>query len=581
MRAVGARVRSGSFRGAGGGFRAKVFQSTDGDGGGVRVAFQRRRRAHAFQPTKDRFGDGAVHVETAARAGMVRRGIHQNAHARGVGNGVGLPRRAGGILRGGATRASQPDRRILTRARARTRTRILVSVWFVPLPRSRFFLDDFRQSRPSGGSGGSCGVHPLASPRGSSRIRPAPKQRRHRRCLPAPRRRRQRRHAVLVRRVHVHARAYRREHAPRVVLRGGGEKRFHAFRTRLAQVGVRARAGTHRAESPIRRRGSLGFMFAPFRLGGTLEPSSSGLGGDRRRVRVRIGVGVGFRDRGVVALVLLDGVARRARPLGVAQWVGGARVVVSTNEAAPRATFGFAMAATVQERRGGAGREMSAGSSVLIGIRRRRRCRRPRRFFVDERRMVVRVVGGVCDDRAAARLCRDDDEPGSLGRTHAGEERADVARERVRVGVVRVGVVRVVGGILAADRVVVAVVAALEGTRAGAYELADDVVASTERGELDERDAATQRPPPRAREPRRGRDWVVEAKLAELHHAETRHRSLVDGVHERARLRLRRRATVHVETELQRVVRLAPRASAKVLVHHGAVARRRAMWLAR
>ena len=82
--------------------------------------------------------------------------------------------------------------------------------------------------------------------------------------------------------------------------------------------------------------------------------------------------------------------------------------------------------------------------------------------------MVVRVVGGVCDDRAAARLRRDDDEPGSLGRTHAGEERADVARERVRVGVVRVGVVRVVGGILAADRVVVAVVAALEGTRAGA-----------------------------------------------------------------------------------------------------------------
>ena len=85
---------------------------------------------------------------------------------------------------------------------------------------------------------------------------------------------------------------------------------------------------------------------------------------------------------------------------------------------------------------------------------------------------------------------------------------------------------------------------------------------------------------PRAREPRRGRDGVVEAKLAEFHHAETRHRSLVDGVHERARLRLRRRATVHVETELQRVVRLAPRASAKVLVHHGAVARRRAMWLA-
>ena len=229
------------------------------------------------------------------------------------------------------------------------------------------------------------------------------------------------------------------------------------------------------------------------------------------------------RDRGgaprIVAAVL-DGAARRARPLGGARRTSRARVMVSANEAPPRATFGLAMAATVQERRGG-------------GIPSRRGGGIPNRRMVVR---CVRVVGGVGDDRAAARLRRDDDEPGCLGRTHAGEERADVARERVRVDIVRVGGMRVVGGAVAADGVVVAVVAALEGTRAGAHELADDVVASAERGELDERDAATKRPPARAREPRRGRDGVVEAKLAELHHAETRHRSLVDGVHERARL---------------------------------------------
>ena len=450
-----------------------------------------------------------------------------------------------------------------------------------PVSRSRFVLEHLRQSRPSRGSSGSRGVQPLASSGGSPRIRAAPKQRRRRRRVPSPRRRGQRRHAVLVRRVHVHARAHRREHAPRVVLRGGGEKRLDAFRTRLAEVGARASARTRRAKPPI----TLGFLFSARRLDGTREPSSSGRVGEfergeafggfmkerftrvrmkERRIQVRVDVGIGVGHRGIVALVLLDGAARRARPLGGARRTSRARVMVSANEAPPRATFGLAMAATVQERRGG-------------GIPSRRGGGIPNRRMVVR---CVRVVGGVGDDRAAARLRRDDDEPGCLGRTHAGEERADVARERVRVDIVRVGGMRVVGGAVAADGVVVAVVAALEGTRAGAHELADDVVASAERGELDERDAATKRPPARAREPRRGRDGVVEAKLAELHHAETRHRSLVDGVHERARLRISRRATIHVETKLQRVVRLPPRARAKVLVNHGAVARRRAMWLA-
>ena len=191
--------------------------------------------------------------------------------------------------------------------------------------------------------------------------------------------------------------------------------------------------------------------------------------------------------------------------------------------------------------------------------RRRRRRRRPRGGAPPPRRRRARLPGANARGR------------GTRGR----RARARPGRYRPGRGDARRG-----GGAVAADGVVVAVVAALEGTRAGAHELADDVVASAERGELDERDAATKRPPARAREPRRGRDGVVEAKLAELHHAETRHRSLVDGVHERARLRIRRRATIHVETKLQRVVRLPPRARAKVLVNHGAVARRRAMWLA-
>ena len=461
MRAVGARVRSRSIRRVG----TKVFQSTDGDGGGVRVAFLRRRRAHAFQPTKDRFGNGAVHVETAARAGVVRRGIHENAHARGPRRGF----RGGGAIRPGSRPGVanirpgsrpgvaniRPGSRPGVAVRDSLRHGFLLRPGFflralvalVPdssarplVSRSRFVLEHLRQSRPSRGSGGSRGVHPLASSGGSPRIRAAPKQRRRRRRVPSPRRRGQRRHAVLVRRVHVHARAHRREHAPRVVLRGGGEKRLDAFRTRLAEVGARASAGTRRAEPPI----TLRFLFSARRLDGTREPSSSGRVGEFKRgeafggfmkerftrvrmkerfTRVRIDVGIGVGHRGIVALVLLDGAARRARPLGGARRTSRARVMVSANEAPPRATFGLAMAATVQERRGG-------------GIPSRRGGGIPNRRMVVR---YVRVVGGVGDDRAAARLRRDDDEPGCLGRTHAGEERADVARERVRVDIVRVG----------------------------------------------------------------------------------------------------------------------------------------------